>query len=242
LCRSVYSPTPKLVIQTRIQQSIANGGPRPYPTPYPAQHGDIEWLIGPGKALDPDKNFIIVLDQLGNGLSSSPSNTPSPSPGSGRGGIRDATPTISSPFSAPGSWTIWVAARDLTAVSRAPWAQSKPGPRSWRGRRTSTSRRRTSRPMPHAFLVLASRRFRPSGPRHGLRSTCQSRSHELSTFGEATATTGIAATCDKMFIQSSRRHGRTTHRAGRFCPAFCILKALATDGWRSAMSPRSSRH
>jgi len=49
-----------------------------YPTPYPAQHGDIEWLIGPGKALDPDKHFIIVLDQLGNGLSSSPSNTPAP--------------------------------------------------------------------------------------------------------------------------------------------------------------------
>src|SRR4051794_37921721 len=49
-----------------------------YPTPYPAHHGDIEWLIGPGKALDPAKYFIIVLDQLGNGLSSSPSNTPAP--------------------------------------------------------------------------------------------------------------------------------------------------------------------
>lgn len=49
-----------------------------YPTQYAAQHGDIEWLIGPGKALDPDRYFIIVLDQLGNGLSSSPSNTPSP--------------------------------------------------------------------------------------------------------------------------------------------------------------------
>ena len=49
-----------------------------YPTPYSAQHGDIEWLIGPGKALDPDKYFIVVLDQLGNGLSSSPSNAPPP--------------------------------------------------------------------------------------------------------------------------------------------------------------------
>jgi homoserine O-acetyltransferase len=48
-----------------------------YPTPYSAQHSDIEWLIGPGKALDPDKYFIIVPDQLGNGLSSSPSNAPS---------------------------------------------------------------------------------------------------------------------------------------------------------------------
>src|SRR5258708_7740567 len=49
-----------------------------YPTPYAAQHGDIEWLIGPGKALDPDRYFIIVLDQLGNGLSSSPSNAAAP--------------------------------------------------------------------------------------------------------------------------------------------------------------------
>jgi homoserine O-acetyltransferase/O-succinyltransferase len=49
-----------------------------YPTQFGAQHGDIEWIIGPGRALDTDKYFIIVLDQLGNGLSSSPSNTPPP--------------------------------------------------------------------------------------------------------------------------------------------------------------------
>lgn len=49
-----------------------------YLTPFPAQHGDIEWPIGPGRALDPDRYFVIVIDQLGNGLSSSPSNTPAP--------------------------------------------------------------------------------------------------------------------------------------------------------------------
>ncbi len=49
-----------------------------YPTPYSAHHSDIEWPIGPGKALDPEKYFIIVLDMLGNGLSSSPSTTPAP--------------------------------------------------------------------------------------------------------------------------------------------------------------------
>ena len=49
-----------------------------YPTQFAAQHGDIEWLIGPGKALDPERHFIIVPDQFGNGLSSSPSNTPPP--------------------------------------------------------------------------------------------------------------------------------------------------------------------
>lgn len=49
-----------------------------YPTWFAGQHTDNEWLIGPGKALDPDKYFIIVPNMLGNGLSSSPSNTPAP--------------------------------------------------------------------------------------------------------------------------------------------------------------------
>jgi homoserine O-acetyltransferase len=49
-----------------------------YPTQFAAQHGDIEWLIGPGRALDPSLNYIIVVDQLGNGISSSPSNTAAP--------------------------------------------------------------------------------------------------------------------------------------------------------------------
>jgi homoserine O-acetyltransferase len=49
-----------------------------YPTQYGAQHNDIEWIIGPGRALDPTTHFIIVLDQLGNGLSSSPSNSEPP--------------------------------------------------------------------------------------------------------------------------------------------------------------------
>jgi len=49
-----------------------------YPTQFAAQHGDIEWLIGSGHALDTDKYFVVVLDQLGNGLSSSPSNTAPP--------------------------------------------------------------------------------------------------------------------------------------------------------------------
>ena len=49
-----------------------------YPTWYSGQHYDNEWLIGPGMALDPTKYFIIVPNMLGNGLSSSPSNTPQP--------------------------------------------------------------------------------------------------------------------------------------------------------------------
>jgi len=34
--------------------------------------------IGKGRALDPEKYFIILVNQIGNGLSSSPSNTPAP--------------------------------------------------------------------------------------------------------------------------------------------------------------------
>lgn len=49
-----------------------------YPTWYSGQHYDNEWLIGDGMALDPSKYFIIVPNMLGNGLSSSPSNTPPP--------------------------------------------------------------------------------------------------------------------------------------------------------------------
>ena len=48
------------------------------PTWYSGQHTDVEWTIGEGMALDPAHHFIIVPNMLGNGLSSSPSNTPPP--------------------------------------------------------------------------------------------------------------------------------------------------------------------
>ncbi len=49
-----------------------------YPTAFGDQHVQNEWLIGHDKALNPEKYFIIVPNLLGNGLSSSPSNTPAP--------------------------------------------------------------------------------------------------------------------------------------------------------------------
>jgi len=49
-----------------------------YPTWYSGRHWENEWLIGEGMALDPARYFIIVPNMLGNGLSSSPSNTPAP--------------------------------------------------------------------------------------------------------------------------------------------------------------------
>ncbi len=49
-----------------------------YPTSYGAHHTDIEWLIGPGRVLDPSRYFIVIVNQFGNGLSSSPSNLAEP--------------------------------------------------------------------------------------------------------------------------------------------------------------------
>jgi homoserine O-acetyltransferase len=49
-----------------------------YPTSYSAQHTDIEWLIAPDRILDPSRYFIVIPNMFGNGLSSSPSNTPAP--------------------------------------------------------------------------------------------------------------------------------------------------------------------
>lgn len=51
-------------------------------TPFGAQHMDIAASVGSGRALDPDKYFIVIPDLFGNGLSSSPSNAVAPNNGS----------------------------------------------------------------------------------------------------------------------------------------------------------------
>ncbi|WP_262693712.1 alpha/beta fold hydrolase [Kordiimonas aquimaris] len=48
------------------------------PSAYGGDHHGYDFMIGPGKALDPEKYFIIATDMFSNGLSSSPSNTPAP--------------------------------------------------------------------------------------------------------------------------------------------------------------------
>ncbi len=52
-----------------------------YPTSYSAQHYDTQFMVGEGAALDSSKYFIIIPNNFGNGLSSSPSNTPWPDTG-----------------------------------------------------------------------------------------------------------------------------------------------------------------
>jgi homoserine O-acetyltransferase len=53
-----------------------------YPTSYAAQHVDTQFMVGEGAALDPSRYFIVIPNLFGNGLSSSPSNTPWPDVGS----------------------------------------------------------------------------------------------------------------------------------------------------------------
>jgi homoserine O-acetyltransferase len=48
------------------------------PSHYMADHHGYEWLMGPDKALDPAKLFLVATELFGNGNSSSPSNTPEP--------------------------------------------------------------------------------------------------------------------------------------------------------------------
>ena len=49
-----------------------------FPTWFVGTHRDLEWLIGAGRPLDTAKYFVVVPSMFGNGLSSSPSNTPAP--------------------------------------------------------------------------------------------------------------------------------------------------------------------
>jgi homoserine O-acetyltransferase len=48
------------------------------PSHYMAKLTGYEWLMGSGKALDPEKLFLVTTELFGNGSSSSPSNTPEP--------------------------------------------------------------------------------------------------------------------------------------------------------------------
>ncbi len=71
-------PAAKLAYKTYGALNDAKDNVIILPIGYSLQHPDMEWMIGPDMALDPGKYFIIIPNMLGNGLSSSPSNTPAP--------------------------------------------------------------------------------------------------------------------------------------------------------------------
>ena len=49
-----------------------------FPVMFSGTSGSLQHFVGKDLALDPDRYFIIIPNQLGNGLSSSPHNTPAP--------------------------------------------------------------------------------------------------------------------------------------------------------------------
>jgi len=69
----------KLAFTTFGTLSIQRDNAILFPTWYSGTTKILEQAyVGPGRALDPEKYFIILVNQIGSGLSSSPSNTPAP--------------------------------------------------------------------------------------------------------------------------------------------------------------------
>lgn len=66
----------KLAYTTRGTLNEAKSNAVLLPSPYSGDHTSYDFLVGSGQALDPAVYFLIATNQLGNGLSSSPSNTP----------------------------------------------------------------------------------------------------------------------------------------------------------------------
>jgi homoserine O-acetyltransferase len=74
----VVLPEARLVYGTYGQLNAAGDNVVLLPSHYMARLTGYGWLIGPGKALDPTKLFLVSTELFGNGRSSSPSNTAEP--------------------------------------------------------------------------------------------------------------------------------------------------------------------
>src|SRR5271154_708304 len=74
----VVLPKALVVYGTYGQLNAAGDNAVLLPSHFMADMTGYEWLIGPGKSLDPAKLFLITSELFGNGRSSSPSNTPEP--------------------------------------------------------------------------------------------------------------------------------------------------------------------
>jgi homoserine O-acetyltransferase/O-succinyltransferase len=71
-------PNATLAYRTHGSLKAAKDNAVLFPHMYSGTSESLAGLIGEGRALDPSQYFIILPDQFGNGLSSSPSNTPVP--------------------------------------------------------------------------------------------------------------------------------------------------------------------
>ena len=71
-------PAAKLAYETYGTLNAAKDNVVLLPTFYPGTHHRNEGFFGSGRAIDPARHFVISVNLFGNGLSSSPSNTPPP--------------------------------------------------------------------------------------------------------------------------------------------------------------------
>ena len=84
-------PSAKLLFVTHGQLAPDRRNAVLLPSWYGGNHHGYDFLIGPGRALDPTKQFIVVAEMFGSGGSSSPSNTPDPRHGPRFSSIRFET-------------------------------------------------------------------------------------------------------------------------------------------------------
>lgn len=74
----IVLPVAHIVYGTYGHLNAAHSNAILLPSHFMADRHGYEWLIGPGKALDTSKLFLVTTELFGNGNSSSPSNTPEP--------------------------------------------------------------------------------------------------------------------------------------------------------------------
>ena len=71
-------PDARLAYKTLGRLNAAGDNAVLIPSYYTGTHADNERLVAASWALDPERHFIVLTNLFGNGLSSSPSNTPPP--------------------------------------------------------------------------------------------------------------------------------------------------------------------
>lgn len=74
----VTLPEARVVYATYGHLNAAKDNAVLLPSHYMANYHGYEWLMGPGRCLDPSQLYLVATELFGNGRSSSPSNTPEP--------------------------------------------------------------------------------------------------------------------------------------------------------------------
>ena len=78
LLSGVILPSAKMAYKTYGRLNASGDNAILLPTFYTGTHKRNEGFFGSGRAIDPNKHFIVSVNMFGNGLSSSPSNTSAP--------------------------------------------------------------------------------------------------------------------------------------------------------------------